>query len=86
MFPRNPCPVLARVAGGDLKIAGLSKRMRDLLHISKILGQLDDDGVAGFPDPVDARLPMRNPVIWSLLVVTLVVLAILATRAMLSAP
>jgi anti-sigma B factor antagonist len=67
--------------GGDVKLARLSKRLADLLHLTKLLEDAEKEDVfTELPDPFGARLPMLNPVIWLALLVTLAILVTIASR------
>ena len=68
--------------GGDAKLAGLPERLTNLLRLTKLLeGPEKKNFFMELPDPFGSRIPMLNPVIWLVLLVTLAILVTIASRA-----
>lgn len=66
--------------GGDLKTSGLTKRMRSRVRLTKLREGRESENFMELPDPLGTGLPMLNPVIWLVLLITFAILVTIASR------
>ena len=74
--------VTVRKRGGTLRLLNLTKRIRDLLAVTKHLATFDNDDSSNLPDPVDSQLPWpgASPALWFAMWVAVAILAMVIAR------